>query len=240
MLIFFDETFRKHRAGTSFGALCGIAIPEELFGTVIVDVYHLKHGSMGEQFAKERELKGTKLLKNRNLTLLQSGSRRPEVDLVFDILRYVRRQKFVTFGVVCFRAEFRTFRCADPHSLELPYRALFERIDSYMKREYPDRMAKVVFDDVDFSANANRAESITNFFNRTAIGRGFDQIIRTPFFSVSQAQNVGLQLADVVTTVYGLRFQGDARVKPLFDILKSTIYRYRLGSSAASTLRTLR
>lgn len=240
MLIFFDETFRKHRSGTEFGALCGIAIPEDMLGKVIVDVYHMKHGSMGEKFAREREIKGVKLLKNKNLARFQANTGSPEVNLVIDLLRYIARQRFVTFGVVCFRAEFRTFRCADPLILDLPYRALFERIDGYMKNEYPDRRAKIVFDDVDYASNAARATSITNFFNRTAIGRGYDQIIRTPFFSVSQAQNVGLELADLVTTVYGMRFQGERRIKPMFRELKRTIYRYRLGKRMVSSLRRIK
>lgn len=238
MLIFFDESFRTAPSGHKFGALFGIGIPEEKFGTVIADVYSMKYSSFGEEFAKERELKGSTLLKRRNLEPGPHGG--AELAFVYDILRYIVRQRFVTFGVVCFDETLGTFRCKDPFKLERTYRIIFERIHGYMSREFPRRFAKVVFDDVDYGSNKNRAESITNYFNRTAVGRGYDSIIRTPFFAVSQAQNVGIQLADLVTTVVALRFGGDNRVLPFWRILKKTIYRYRFGLNTISTLRVFR
>lgn len=123
----------------------------------------------------------------------------------------MKRYVLTVFGVVCFDQSLRDLRCHDPIRLEPSYRALFERIDMFMRAKFSARRAKLVFDDVDHGTNAERAASITNFFNRTNVGRGYDTIIRTPFFAVSQAQNIGLQLADVVTTICGTRFRDDRK-----------------------------
>ncbi|MFQ5491157.1 MAG: DUF3800 domain-containing protein [Phycisphaerae bacterium] len=240
MLIFFDETFRTAKSGHQMGALCGIAIPEEAFGQTIADVYNMKYNSFGERFAKEKELKGSKLLKSQNFRPTAGEPAKASLNFVLDLIRYMGRQQFKTLGVVAFDVTLRTFKCNDPYRLELTYRSLFERIDGYMRSQFPNRRAKLVFDDVDYGTNLARAESIANFFNRTAAGRGYDTIIRTPFFSVSQAQNVGLQLADIVTTVVGMRFQGHPHAVSYWRELKKTIFRYRLGARQISTLKVFK
>lgn len=146
----------------------------------------------------------------------------------------------MVFGVVCFDDSLRDLRCHDPVKLEPSYRSLFERMDMYMRLEFPLRRAKLVFDDVDHGTNAARAASITNFFNRSAVGRGYDTIIRTPFFAVSQAQNIGLQLADLATTICGMRFQGRAEVRPFFRLLRSAVYEYTLGGRKFNSLKVFK
>ena len=240
MLVFIDETSRKSNRGHELGAICGIGIPEDVFGKIVADVFSLKWNSLGERFAKEGELKGSELLKNRNFRRPDLASSKADLCFVQDLVRYINRQKLVTFGVVCFDARLRSFRCDDPHRLDVTYRALFERIDGYMRNELPSRRAKLVFDDVDYGTNKARAESITNFLNRTNVGRGYDTIIRTPFFAVSQAQNVGLQLADIVTTIYGIRFQGRREIRPFFDELRKSLYRFTLGTVPVNTLRVIK
>lgn len=240
MLVFIDETFRQSSRGHELGAICGIGIPEDMFGKMVGDVFSLKWNNLGEQFAKEVELKGSELLKNRNFSRPDLPSSKADLSFVRDLVTYINRQKLVTFGVVCFDARFRSFRCDDPHRLDVTYQALFERIDGYMRNELPSRRAKLVFDDVDYGTNKARAESITNFFNRTAVGRGYDTIIRTPFFAVSQSQNVGLQLADIVTTIYGMRFQGRREIGPFFAELRKSLYRFTLGTVPVSTLRVIK
>jgi hypothetical protein len=60
MLVFFDETFRDSLSyeGASFGALCGIAIPEKELHRVATDVFQLKLKHFGSHFARDREIKG--------------------------------------------------------------------------------------------------------------------------------------------------------------------------------------
>jgi len=240
MLFFFDETFRESVRGHRLSALCGIAIPEDLLSQITTDVYMMKYSSFGEQFAKERELKAKTLFKPRSFHNQRAGKGSPYLTFVLDMLRYIKRQKIVTFGVVCFDVEMITFSCNDPYDLDRTYKALFEQIDGYMSREFPNRKAKLVFDDVGYGANNSRATAITNFFNRTSVGRGYDTIIRTPFFAISQAHNVGLQLADMMTGIVGMRFQGKREIMPYWRLLHDMLYTYTLGSRRYTSLRVFK
>jgi len=135
-----------------------------------------------------------------------------------------------------FIARLRAFRCENVQALDKTFRYIFERVDIYMKREHPDRMGKLIFDDRDYQTNRQNAEAITNFFVRSPAGLALDSMIKTPFFAISEAQNVGLQLADVVTTIVGLHFAGAQDVTSYWGKLKSAIYRWptesgRMGSS---------
>ena len=241
MLFFFDESFRKSNKGHALGVLAGIAIPEESLSQIIVDVHRMKVSSFGEAFAMNRELKGKKLLKNKNFDLLKSGKGSAAIEFVVDLLRYLRNQRLVVFSVVAFDTSLGTFKCNDPVVLDPTYRILLGRIDDYMKNEYPHKRAKIIFDDIDYKTNAARANCITNFFNRSHEGRGYDTIIRTPFFSVSQAQNLGLQLADVITTVFGLRFEGNPNHRyRIWKIVKSMIYRYEIGKRKKTSIKVFK
>jgi hypothetical protein len=60
MLIFFDETFRDSLSysGVSFGALCGIAIPENELHRIATDIFQLKLKHFGSDFARDGENQG--------------------------------------------------------------------------------------------------------------------------------------------------------------------------------------
>lgn len=240
MLVFIDESFRTSASGHELGALCGIAIPEDLMHDVATDIFNMKRNSFGDTFARERELKGAKLLKARNFPAQASAVGKASVEFVRDTLRYMARKKLVPLGVVCFNTELRTFKCDDPDRLGVTYRAIFERLDGYMTNAFPCRRAKLIFDDVDYKTNESRARTITNFFNRSVAGRGYDSIIRTPFFAVSQAENVGLQLADIVVTVCGMRFQGRQEIQPLWKILRTALFSYELEGKRHTTLKVFK
>ncbi|HPF98769.1 MAG TPA: DUF3800 domain-containing protein [Kiritimatiellia bacterium] len=228
MLFFFDETFRDSciYKGTSLGALCGIAIPERNLARITTDIYQLKLKHLGADFARDQEIKGKELLKNWVFRLAAKGQPSKNLALASDLLGYITRMGLKVFGCVCFARDFRNFRCEDMTSLDFTFRYLFERIDNFMKIERPDSMAKLVFDDRDFETNRQNAEAITNFFVRSGLGAAMDSIIKTPFFAISQAQNVGLQLADFVATVIGLKFASNRNVNPYFEALKPAIYVY--------------
>ena len=243
MLFFFDETFRDclTRKDFSLGALCGIAIPETDLASVTADVYKLKIKHFGHEFAKEGEIKGKDLFKN--WIFRQAGRGQPSKNLAFadDLLAYLETKKLCVFGCVCFEKEFQRFRCDDVTALDMTFRYIFERIDIFMKLKHTGSMAKLIFDDRDYSTNRKNSEAITNFFQRSAVGQSFDSIVKTPFFAISQSQNIGLQLADFVTTVIGLRFSGSSNIQPYFRVLKKSIFAYADGKGMRiSCLKVIR
>ncbi|MFW6132741.1 MAG: DUF3800 domain-containing protein [Planctomycetota bacterium] len=216
MLVFLDETFRRHaRTGRRFGALSGVAIPEDVFQSFQSLVFHCRrpYHNMGILDPND-ELHGTSLLNKTTRKMREKRGYSYHWNLVEDVLNLAQSQQVRVFGVVCFRSPLHTFVCGDQSQLDVTYRYLFERIDRYVKREYPGRVAKLIFDNRDHRTHVKNARAITNFFVRSQIGLGYDSILRVPFFAVSQGHNYGLQVADLVTTVIGLRFQGELWVQP--------------------------
>jgi hypothetical protein len=226
MLVFFDETFRESLSyeGATLGALCGIAIPERQLHRVADDVFRLKLKHFGSDFARDGEIKGKELLKNYAFQLAERGIESRNLALAVDLLNYIQAKGLHVFGCVCFEKGMQKFECEDVRALDMTFRYVFERIDMFVKLKYPERMAKIVSDDRDYGINKKNAEAITNFFQRSSWGLSLDSIVKTPFFAISQSQNVGLQLADLVTTVIGLRFSSHPRARPYFEILRRCFF----------------
>ena len=230
MLVFFDETFRtsKVRDGEiPLGALCGIAIPEDQLTRVANDIFKLKQKHLGDDFAREDEIKGKELLKNYVFRMREAHGQSKNLDLVADLIRYIKRKKFRVFGTVCFEEKFHKFKCEDMTALDMTFRFLFERIDMFMQIEHPKDMAILVFDDRDHGTNLRNATAITNFFLRSPYGLSMNKVLDTPFFGISQAHNIGLELADLVTTIIGMRFEKSPNGIEFFDQLKPCIYRWQ-------------
>ena len=230
MLIFFDETFRKSLSykDTSFGALCGIAIPEKELHRIATDVFQLKLKHFGIQFARDSEIKGKDLLKNYVFRLAKKHGSSTNLSFANDLLHYIKHKQLTVFGCICFEKTMQEFRCEDMSAMDVSFRFLFERIDMFMKIEYPERLAKLVFDDRDYGINQKNAHAITNFFQRSSAGLSCNSIIQTPFFAISQSQNIGLQLADFVTTIIGLRFSSHPEIAPFWYLLRDTFFGYQL------------
>lgn len=216
MLIFLDESFRSHRrSGKRFGVLAGVAIPEDRFHIVQRDIYNVRQPYHGTVLRADQEIKGRELLGSATFKTLEKRKYSYQWNLATELLQYSLRQNLKVFGVVCFRPGLHSFVCGDENRLDSTFRDLFDRIDTYMKRTFPGRFAKLVFDNRDNRTNEANARAITNFFVRSSVGLGYDSIVRVPFFAASQGHNYGLQLADLITTVVALRFQGEDRIHPL-------------------------
>jgi len=109
-----------------------------------------------------------------------------------------------------------------------------------MKIEHPNQLAKLVFDDRDYGTIPPNSLAITNFFTLSPRGLAMNSVLKTPFFAISQANNIGLQLADFVTTIIGLRFESCAHIQPYFDLLKPCIYAYMDGERRVMGLKLIR
>lgn len=229
MLIFFDESFRESSkdATVTLGALCGIGIQERQLATVAQDVYQLKYKHFGAEFAREHEIKGKELLKNYAFKLQTQGMPSKNLAFATDLVDYIVAKRLPVFGCICFEKHLQRFQVDDVTALDRTFKYLFERIDTHMKREHPEDMACLVFDDRDYGINHKNSTAITNFLQRSAAGLALDSIVRTPFFAISQAQNVGLQLADFVTTVISARFAHNAQVEPYYERLKKAVPHWR-------------
>jgi uncharacterized protein DUF3800 len=228
MLIFFDETFRVYgpNPSLSLGALCGIALPEADLARISYDLFLLKLKHFGPEYASEREVKGKDIFKHFVFKLERRGIRSRNLAFADDLLDYMHQRKLRVFGCVCFEKKLQKFRVEDVVSLDKTFRYVFERVDIYLKLECPGHFAKLVFDDRDFDTNQRNAEAMTRFFQRSSTGLALESIVATPFFAISQAQNAGLQLADFVTTIIGMRFSANEDIKPFFGKLKRLVFEH--------------
>lgn len=234
LLVFLDESFHDSpkEPNVSLGALCGVGIPEEQMSQVAADIYALKRRHFDETFARDREIKGRDLFKNYAFKLAQRGIASQNLALGTDLIDYIVGKRLPIFGCVCFEKKILRFQATDTSVLDNSFRFLFERVDAFMKRHRPDELASLVFDDRSYGINARNAEAITNFFQRDVRGLAMDAIVRTPFYAISQANNVGLQLANLVTAVISSRFAGNEAIEPYYFRLRRAIPFWTLGGGA--------
>src|ERR1051326_5258397 len=143
MLIFFDETFRNslRYQDVSLGALCGIGIPERELSRVASDIYQLKLKHMGQEFARNHEIKGKDLFKNYVFRLTAQGIASKNIALGDDLIEYIVGKRLPVFGCVCFEKHLQRFQVDDVAALDKTFRYIFERIDTFMKIYHPDEMA---------------------------------------------------------------------------------------------------
>ena len=241
-MIFLDESFRQNRrTNSSFGVLAGLSVAEDRYHQFQDDVYHIRLPYHGVVLKEEDELKGRELLGKATFKSREMKGYSYQWNLAEELIQYCARNHCKVFGVVCFRPQLQTFVCGDEYKLDMTFRGLFERIDRYMKHSFPGRHAKLIFDDRDPKTNNLNSRAITNFFTRHAIGIGYDGIFRTPLFAVSQGHNYGLQIADLITTIIALKFQGERRIQPLFNIVRHQMLDTReVGGINVSSLKILR
>lgn len=230
MLIFMDETFRDYTelngSCGKFGALCGVAIPVSLYGRLADDVFRLKLNMMGKEYAEESEIKGKNLLSNRSLKDDRTAEQKNKVDFVFELLKLMKKRKLVAFGNVCFNQSGMAFVNGDKNHLDDTFKDFCKRVDIFMKKEHKDQKAIIVSDGRQHGTDKNNSTAITRFLVKTSVGRSMrSSILDVPFFAISQADNVGIQLADLITTIIGRYAQMNSsgvhneEVQRLFDAL---------------------
>lgn len=241
MLIFIDESFRTNSNNNrDFGVLAGIAIPEDTFHEFQLDFFKVRRPYHGQVLKEDDEIHGNELLSKATLKRIELRGSSEHWDLATNILCLANNRKIKTFGVVCYRQQLKSFVCGNESSMDITFRYLFERIDNYIKLEFPGRTAKLIFDNRDHRTHERNARAITNFFVKSSMGRGFDSLLRIPLFAVSQGHNYGLQLADLVTTVIALRFQGKRSFDPLWEMVRESFYMAKVGGNVQSSLKVMR
>lgn len=245
MLIFLDETFRsrtdKNGNDIQFGALCGIGIPIQKYAKIANSIFKIKLNTMGREYAEEKELKGKRLLNNRIFRLMKDNPENNQINITFikEIINVLHRNKLPIFGCVCYDQQHKGFKCENAELLDSTFKSLCERINMYMKREQMDKKAIIVFDNRDNGTDERNARAMTNFLVRSKSGYSMrSSILEVPMFAISQANNVGLQLADIVTTIIGIYASGEQGITEIYDMLHRQFYTWKDNyGKIMSTLR---
>jgi len=239
MLFFIDESWqstcnKKYKAGV----LSAIQIKSHDFNECSSYIYALKIKHLGTKYSNT-EIKGKELLKNYLFKLESQGIESKGLNFVRDTLNYMKVLGIRCFASIVFSEEEIDLACADVHQLERPFRFLFERIDMFMKENYPGLMAKLIFDDRGLQFNTELSKSISNFFHKSGAGQSFDTIIKVPFFAMS-SENIGVQMADIGAYILGSRFTGDKKKIEFFRKLKELEFISRALVDVNGTLLPVR
>lgn len=220
MLFFIDESWQStYNNKYKVGVLSAVQIKSHDFNDCSKQVYSLKVKHLGNR-AGDIEIKGREILRNYLFELESKGIPSKELNLARDILNYMKTLGIRLFASVVFSKEEVDLVCANVNQLERPFFFLFERIDLFMKENYPGLMAKLIFDDRGIQFNKKISKSVSNFFHKSNIGQSFSAIIKVPFFAIS-AENVGIQMADIVAHILGSRFTGDKKQIEFFKRVKN-------------------
>lgn len=219
MLFFVDESWQatcnnKYKVGV----LAAVQLKSHDFNDCSNQIYSLKIKHLGIR-AIYSEIKGKEIFKNYLFKLESQGIRSNGLNLARDIFDYINSLGTRFFASIVFSKEEIDLACADVNQLERPFFFLFERIDLFMKENYPGLMAKLIFDDRGYQSNEKISKSVSNFFHKSRVGQSFSTIIKSPYFAIS-GQNVGIQLADMGAHILGDRFTGDRAKIEFFNKIK--------------------
>jgi hypothetical protein len=219
MLFFIDESWQwSFNKKFKVGVLSAVQIKSHDYNEFSSQIFNLKIKHLGYK-SRNTELKGKDLLKKYFFRLEAKGFSSDGLNLVREILDYLKSRGAIFFASVVFAAEDIDLSCSEANQLERPFLFLFERIDLFMKENYPGLMAHLIFDDRDIQTNKNISKSLSNFFHKSRKGQSFDSIVKVPFIAIS-TENVGIQVADIGAYILGARFSGDCSKIEFFKRLK--------------------
>ncbi|MCB4791126.1 MAG: DUF3800 domain-containing protein [Elusimicrobia bacterium] len=226
MLFFIDESWQTTEDNKyKVGVLSAIQINSHDYNMCSQYIHDLKIKNLGFK-AGDIEIKGSHMFREFVFRLEEKQIVSRELTLARDIFAYMKTAGVLVFASVVFAKEEADLACADVRNLERPFFFLFERINIFMKENYPNLMAKIIFDDRNISFNQKLSKSVSNFFHRSHVGQTFDNIIKVPFFAIS-TENVGIQFADMVAYILGSRFTGDRGRSEFFKFVKSMEFKSR-------------
>jgi hypothetical protein len=219
MLFFIDESWQQTRDERfKVGVLAAIHFKSHDYNDCSNQIFNLKLRHMGPS-SRESEMKGKNLLKEFCFNLEAKGIKSNGLTLAREILDFLKCRGARVFASVVFSAEEINLSCTDENKLERPFFYLFERIDLFMKENYPDVMAHLIFDDRGVQSNQRISKSISNFFHRSSRGQSFANIVKVPFFAIS-SENIGIQAADICAYIIAARFSGDKKKREFFSRVK--------------------
>jgi len=220
MLFFVDESWQTTKDNKfKVGVLSAIQIKSHDFNECSQHIYNLKARHLGFN-AGDIEIKGRSILRAYLFKLESKGIPSRELNLARDIISYAESLGTKIFASVVFSEQEVDLACANVDALERPFFFLFERIDLFMKENYPGLIAKVTFDDRGIRFNKTLSKSVSNFSHKSSTGRLFDNILNVPFFAIS-SENVGIQIADMVAYILANRFTGARHQMEFFAKVKS-------------------
>ncbi len=218
MFFFIDESWQTNPEGLKVGVLAAVQIKCHDYNTGSQSVYQLKVKNMGFDNGN-CEIKGKGIFRDYVFDLENRGIVSRELTLARDIFSHMKSIGACCFASVVFASKEIELACANVNQLERPFFYLFERIDLFMKENHPGLMAKLIFDDRGVQINQRISKSVSNFFHKSHTGQTFDNIVKIPFFAISN-ESVGIQMADMIAYILGAHYTKNNKKNEFFRLAK--------------------
>jgi hypothetical protein len=240
MYVFIDESFRENGStGRRVGVLGALCVPDDQVATLQQLVYAVRRPYHDVVLGEHQELKAKQLLSRSTRRAVERDGVSVKWSLAEDLVNRCMHAGFSVAGVVSFDDGENTFLCHDEHSLDRTLHRLIQRLGQIAQARTPDEQVLLVFDDRGHRTNKRNAMAITNYLVKSKPGRR-SPIVPYPVFAVSEAHNYPLQVADLVTAIIAMHYNGDAWIEPLWRVVRAMTHRSRRGVRTWTSIAVLR
>jgi len=198
VLVFIDESYRGAGEPNAKSTFAAALIREEDYRDFDTKLFQLKRAFWKVENSYDLELKGRHLMTERALELPKNR------EFISQLIFLCKEIRAVLFAVI---QDGSITLASESNRLPNLYRALLWRVNTFMQERFPQEQAVFFFDGIDHETNRKIAISFNNFMQRHHWGRGYQNIIPTPFFCDSKV-SPGIQLADVLAYCANERYVG--------------------------------
>ena len=227
MLVFCDESWKETTDGKKVGTLAAVAIPRADYNSIEDRVFLLAQKYFGFKNAREKEIKGKRLLTSYEYNREAKGHVSLKLAFARELMEEMRARKLAAFASVVFSEREVELLCEESDRLDRPYSFLLERAQGHVSEVGSDCRGALVFDDRGLLLNKRVAEAYRNFLTRSRVGRSFEGLLRSPFFAYSHCCT-GLQLADLLCTVvnrYHTERDASPHIRTLYSLARDMEWR---------------
>lgn len=167
----------------------------------------------------ETELKGDKLFKKYAFKCRDLYGSSRNLACADDLFQLCKDSGVLAFATITKNPRHMALVTGTGRLLTTPYSYMLERIDKCMIEQFPDRMAKVLFDSRGLGTDEPLAVAWSNFLFRSSVGQQFSKIVANPFFVVSRL-TPGIQVADVFAYLAGQVVSGRLECQSYYQKLQ--------------------
>lgn len=197
-MVFVDESYRKPDEPNAKSTFGGVLVREQAYRELDTKLFQLKRHFWNVENSYDFELKGRLLMNEGALELPKNR------EFIEQLIYLCREEDTILFAVV---QDGSITLASESNRLPNLYRALLWRVNTFMQEKFPEDRAVFFFDGIDHKTNQKVAISFNNFMQRHRWGKGYQNILPTPFFCDSEV-SPGVQIADVLAYCVNERYVG--------------------------------
>ena len=241
MLVFLDESYKRDKAGVLRHALAGFGIREQQYRRLMAALHQCKleyfrsaagltpaeiHELRATRIvvagpAEDAEVKAVKLLTAKQARHHAAHGDAPGILVVDRLLTALGALDATVFGVLSNGFTHEELHGAENY-LPVHHQRLLERVDLWMREQYPDEAAIIVPDTVHHQIDWQLSKRIAHFLFRSNEGQRMRHLVPNPFW-VDSSSTPGSQLADIIAHLLMNGMQPQQERKPLDQLWRKVV-----------------